>query len=176
MSFSSKVNEPFDVSATGPDQRQARSRRNRIQLSCNHCRTSKLKCDRQAPCSQCAQRGRSAQCSFPTPAARRKPPVNMQHRLNHLESLVKDVMAGQVSTNSTMSAKGMAQIIGKESNGLHEINTETGFINNFEKANGVPSVSGSVVHGKNDTAYIGATHWAAILEDASRELHLSRRD
>lgn len=39
-------------------------RRKRKVLSCEHCRCSKLKCDRQQPCGACTRRGCELSCSF----------------------------------------------------------------------------------------------------------------
>lgn len=41
-------------------------RRKRKVLSCEHCRCSKLKCDRQQPCGACTRRGCGLSCSFLT--------------------------------------------------------------------------------------------------------------
>ncbi|KAL4796648.1 hypothetical protein BDV19DRAFT_79131 [Aspergillus venezuelensis] len=52
----------------------AAERRKRKPISCNHCRHSKLRCDRELPCGACRQRGRGSLCSFPprTPASTRQ--------------------------------------------------------------------------------------------------------
>jgi hypothetical protein len=67
--------------------------------------------------------------------ARRKPAVSMQNRLKHLETLVKDVMAAQ----SPAAKRAIPSVSGP--------------------------ASGQVVQGMNEVTYVGATHWAAILDD-----------
>lgn len=135
--------------------KQAPHKRNRTQLSCTNCRQAKLKCDRQKPhCSQCEKKGRASLCSFPSPAARKKPTVSMQNRLKHLESLVKDVM-------STEQSPSMQHI---ENHG-HNSNERSTKI-----AAPAPATepSGQVLLGSSESTYVGATHWAAILNDVSR--------
>lgn len=57
-------------SSTHGEPGQAQSprshRRKRKVLSCEHCRCSKLKCDRQQPCGACTRRGCELSCSFLT--------------------------------------------------------------------------------------------------------------
>jgi hypothetical protein len=137
-------------------------KRNRTQLSCTSCRHGKLKCDRQQPCSQCIRKGRASQCMFPMPP--RKPIVSLQTRLKHLESLVKDAMTAQNPTApralsdflETPSADRTASISNAHSpsnlHGQDQINEQP------------PPASGQVLLSKGQT-YVGATHWAAILED-----------
>jgi hypothetical protein len=138
--------------------KQAPHKRNRTQLSCTNCRQAKLKCDRQKPhCLQCEKKGRASLCSFPSPAARKKPTVSMQNRLKHLESLVKDVM-------STGQSPSMQQL----ENHAHHSNGKS-----LPNAATVPAAvsSGQVLLGATESTYVGATHWAAILEDVSFPLN-----
>ncbi|KAF8860315.1 hypothetical protein BDZ45DRAFT_317340 [Acephala macrosclerotiorum] len=140
------------ISSAGP------KKRNRSQLSCTNCRHAKLKCDRTSPCSQCVKKGRREQCVFPQPAQRRKPAVSMQNRLRHLESLVKGAMEGKSlaagnGNNGDFSLEANI-VMGDQGTGL---NSSTSV---------VPEVSfGKVLTDDNETRYVGATHWAAILED-----------
>ncbi len=138
--------------------KQAPHKRNRTQLSCTNCRQAKLKCDRQKPhCSQCEKKGRVSLCSFPPPPARKKPTVSMQNRLKHLESLVKDVMsAGQ--------SPPMQHI---ESHAYHRNGKSNSDPATFPRA----VSSGQVLLGANESTYVGATHWAAVLEDVSFPLN-----
>ncbi len=75
---------------------------------------------------------------------RRKPAVSMQNRLKHLETLVKDVMAAH-SPAAKLT---------------------------------IPSVSdpasGQVVQGMSKVTHVGATHWAAILDDVCFSLLIWR--
>jgi hypothetical protein len=148
---------------SGTTHRQLPAKRNRIQLSCSQCRHAKLKCDRNDPCSQCTRKGRSSQCSFPPPVTRKKPAVSLQNRLKHLESLVKGAMVGQTTESSVMSSANF-------SNGLEAQDFSR---TQDEDYGAVPSAktpkqsSGQVLQGANETTYVGATHWAAILDDVS---------
>lgn len=134
------------------------AKRNRNQLSCNHCRHAKLKCDREKPCSQCAKRGRSSQCTFPPPAARKRPAISMQNRLKHLESLVKGAMTGQPPPGEPVSSGSIPNL----APGLQTHSEESP----------VSDASGRVVQGleTNEATYVGATHWAAILDDVCMPL------
>lgn len=156
------VDSLLSASASG-----ASHKRNRTQLSCTNCRHGKLKCDRKEPCSQCTKKGKAALCTFPTPV-RRKPPASMQNRLRHLESLVKGVMTGQ-----SPSAEYPMDDMSIRTKGVDVFSTAT--------ANGEPRehlqahgngdapapVSGQILLRPNESTYVGATHWAAILEDVS---------
>lgn len=126
------------------------TKRNRIQLSCTHCRHAKLKCDREKPCSQCVKRGRSSLCTFPSPVAQKRPAVSMQNRLEHLEGLVKGAMASRPSDGPQHSDPRCKRLPNKH----------------VEK-----DISGRLV-GPNDATYIGTTHWAAMLEDVRSIIHV----
>lgn len=136
------------------------SQRNRSQLSCTSCRTSKLKCDRKSPCSQCMKKGKALQCIFPTPLARRKPAVSMQNRLKHLESLVKNAMVAQspVMQSSESHRKSLSESVSHSR--THVSSTDSSDPKGFEL---LDSNAGQVVQGSNE--YVGATHWAAIFEN-----------
>lgn len=118
-----------------------RQRRIRAMLSCGPCRASKLKCDREQPCGQCARRDRLALCVYmPKPARRRKPsPQDMSTRLQRLEVMVRSIMdEGRLGVNNNNS-----RVPGRDGEAL-------------------PPVKGHVVRG---TTYVGATHCMAMLED-----------
>ncbi|KAF4625941.1 hypothetical protein G7Y89_g12223 [Cudoniella acicularis] len=144
-------------------------RRNRAQLSCTQCRQGKLKCDRKQPCSQCMKKGRASACNIPAPAARRKPAVSMQNRLKHLESLVKNVMAAQTSaptvgTPQSSSLSDNNQPTGSDSHS--EMQQDSGSESlSHDSQKDSNSGGGQVLVGSNESTYVGATHWAAILED-----------
>ena len=146
------------------------TRRNRIQLSCTHCRHAKLKCDREKPCLQCVKKGRASLCTFPAPVARKRPAVSMQNRLKHLESLVKGVMMGpgphvpgdpSSSSQATTSPAFVPRSQGS-------IEAEGAFDGASISTKDYLSNSGQVLLGPNESTYVGATHWAAILDDVSR--------
>ena len=132
------------------------ARRNRIQLSCTHCRHAKLKCDRERPCSQCVKRGRSSLCAFLPPVARKRPAVSMQNRLKHLESLVKGAMANRPSDEPIDQ--------GGESHNTPLLPDLAPNMQSHAEMDASDN-PGRVVLGPNDTTYVGATHWAAMLDD-----------
>lgn len=105
----------------------------------------------------------------------------MQNRLKHLESLVKDAMAGKSPSNYESSSVDGYRA-NSSANVLHCGNEQkSSSIDRPFKSNGnvpmkaafeLPSISedtrnssGLVVKGLKETAYVGATHWAAMLED-----------
>ncbi len=148
------------VAATAASEpRTVTHRRNRTQLSCTNCRHSKLKCDRKEPCSQCTRRGKAAQCSIPLPVPRRRPAVSMQNRLKHLENLVKEAMAGQTPRVMNEDAAEVSSQVRSEpvSNG-----SDVQSISNTEISG---PRSGQVLVYSTESTYVGATHWAAILEN-----------
>ncbi|KAJ9142435.1 hypothetical protein NKR23_g7269 [Pleurostoma richardsiae] len=82
--------------------KQARGphRRSRIPLSCDPCRTRKLKCNREQPCQNCMTRGEQATCKFRGPKNGVTPITladtngdAMRQRIDHLEDLVKRLIA-----------------------------------------------------------------------------------
>ncbi|KUJ17518.1 uncharacterized protein LY89DRAFT_583987 [Mollisia scopiformis] len=131
-------------------------KRNRIQLSCTNCRHGKLKCDRKHPCSQCVRRGRESQCTFTMPI--RTPVVSLKNRLQHLESLVKDAM-------TTQSPAAQGAFSNPPNTPIGIVTDSSGDTHNQDQANGHNTLASGQVLLKNGQTYVGATHWAAILED-----------
>lgn len=82
----------------------------------------------------------------------------MQNRLKHLESLVKDAMGGQVPPAT-------GHLTPETSEMDENITLKTSFSESTDAEQVLGSLSGQVVHGSSDSTYVGATHWAAILED-----------
>lgn len=138
-------------------------KRNRPHLSCTNCRHAKLKCDRQQPCSQCAKRGKELQCTVPMQMPRRKPATSLQNRLKHLESLVKEVMTGQSPAATIPLLPDSLEQSVHSNNGQSTESPESQGVSGEE---GRLPTSGQIISraGEKQT-YIGATHWAAILED-----------
>ena len=154
-----------DGAASSLSSAQPPQKRNRAQLSCTSCRTAKLKCDRKKPCSQCTKKGNASLCTFPSRVPRRKPAASMQNRLKHLESLVKDVMTGQSPSaqhdnDSEPKRKGVSTLATTNGRAIPGENVA-------EVHDAGPSLAstGQVLLGSGESTYVGATHWAAILED-----------
>ncbi|KAK3358221.1 hypothetical protein B0T25DRAFT_517492 [Lasiosphaeria hispida] len=73
-------------------------RRNRIPLSCEGCRTRKLKCNREKPCQNCAARGEQSTCNFRGAKDGVEPSGDAngnatRQRIDRLEHLVKKLIA-----------------------------------------------------------------------------------
>lgn len=114
------------------------TKRTRVLLSCHPCRTSKLKCDRATPCSQCLKRGKPDACAYAPRAEKIKPAKTMAARLRRLEGMVR----------------GMVELDGGNGGGDGKGFSTQGRNN-----------SGSVVHSDRATNYVGGTHFMAVLED-----------
>jgi Fungal Zn(2)-Cys(6) binuclear cluster domain len=163
-------------------------KRNRTQLSCTHCRHAKLKCDRNLPCLPCIKRGRAVQCTFPAPATRKKPTESMQSRLRHLESLVKDAMNSQTpaSNGNVPESARLNGVVnndvgveskpnpGDQTQATSEMQIPFGPTQKARTKAIDAGSSGQVIQSIKETTYVGATHWAAILEDVSLCRTLSR--
>jgi hypothetical protein len=118
-------------------------KRTRILLSCAPCRNSKLKCDREQPCGQCAKKGRLDLCVYaPKPEKKRPAAKGVAARLKRLEGMVRGMMdeEGNVKPQTQDSGDSAA-----------------------------PPLKGQVIHGDRATTYVGATHCLAMLEDVSDE-------
>ncbi|KAM0238828.1 hypothetical protein ACHAPO_003802, partial [Fusarium lateritium] len=81
---------------------EARQKRSRILLSCAPCRNSKLKCDREQPCSQCDKKGRPLQCTYAPKPEKKRPAKGMSARLKRLEGMVREMM----DSENTVQAEG----------------------------------------------------------------------
>ncbi|KAH8797366.1 hypothetical protein F5884DRAFT_815131 [Xylogone sp. PMI_703] len=91
-------------------------RRPRVPLSCDPCRTRKLKCNREKPCQNCIARDERATCRYKSSKNETTQPVpqggqgdSMQQRLAHLEYLVKNLMAQHL--NPSLNNRASSQSI-----------------------------------------------------------------
>ena len=120
------------------------------------------------------------QCTFPAPATRKKPAESMQSRLRHLESLVKDAMNSQIPASNGNVPEyarlhGMANDVSVESKpnlgvqtqATREVQPPFGPMKMATTEAVDSGSSGQVIQSVKETTYVGATHWAAILEDVS---------
>ncbi|KAE8352768.1 hypothetical protein BDV28DRAFT_148725 [Aspergillus coremiiformis] len=80
-------------------------RRNRVPLSCDPCRVRKLKCNREKPCQNCIARDEKIKCKYKGSSVRaqpishhEEPGDSMQQRIDHLEGLVKRLIAQHQGT------------------------------------------------------------------------------
>uniref|UniRef100_L2G2T5 C6 transcription factor n=1 Tax=Colletotrichum fructicola (strain Nara gc5) TaxID=1213859 RepID=L2G2T5_COLFN len=116
------------------------TKRSRVLLSCGPCRTSKLKCDRSEPCGQCLKKSRPEGCVYAPKPQKQKPTKGMAARLKRLEGMVR-----------TMMDDGASLLQGATPTAARE--------------EGVAQPGGQFVQGESSTTYVGATHFAAILDD-----------
>jgi hypothetical protein len=117
-----------------------RRTRKRVILSCRPCRTSKLKCDRKAPCTQCQRRGHTAnECVYePKPPTTRKS-RSMAARLQEIQGTIRQFIhespgSSRASTSSTA-----------------DTNDKTG--------------ARVVTDQRGKSTYVGATHFMTVLDD-----------
>ncbi|KAK0641734.1 fungal-specific transcription factor domain-containing protein [Cercophora newfieldiana] len=85
----------------------ARRSRIRIPLSCDPCRARKLKCNRERPCQNCVARHQEAGCIFQATghiASSTKDDLSMRQRIDHLEALVKRLIADAESPPSSVES------------------------------------------------------------------------
>jgi hypothetical protein len=107
-SDTSNYTSVFRLTPLGDPHRKV-IKRNRQVVSCVPCRTRKLKCDRQQPCTSCIKRSDAASCRFfgapgaaSTPgqtAPGKVPRKQMQIRLQQLEDLVSGMITTQPEAN-----------------------------------------------------------------------------
>src|SRR5437764_15348485 len=89
----------------------------RPRLVCNQCQKSKLRCDRGHPCSSCVNKDEAAACSYQRPTGSRidvSRNAATEDRLLHLESMVKQLMQNQASTQSGNDAISAELVVSPE--------------------------------------------------------------
>lgn len=123
------------------------------------------------------KRNRSPLCAYVTVPVRQRPTRSMQGRLQHLEKFVINMLNEQGSRNGSsppdsiqISSSGTSATQNVRSTNIQELrNYSTTTINSelrdTQMASAKETLSGQIVLGMNETAYVGATHWAAILDD-----------
>ncbi|KAF3925310.1 hypothetical protein ABW20_dc0107906 [Dactylellina cionopaga] len=179
------------------DKRKA-NKRNRQALSCLACRSRKLKCDRQHPCTACSKRGEGSACIFtPTTGTAGNSglsgsngiskPSNTsvadvkrseaQAKLQKLEELVQQlIQSGAVvpRPDNTQNTTAQRNIINREPieqlDNEHEEEEEEE-VGNRESPQDDPNPENTppvfMCYNKSSGGYVGATHWAALLDQIS---------
>ena len=129
----------------------------------------RLKCNRAQPCDSCVRRGLSSSCSYPAPTRRNKPerafkPGNaskMQTRIETLERLVVSLMNnGETDSSIAVESPGQGSITRTDD----EATSEGPPILEDEEWERVTRSLGRISVEKSQTSYVGAGHWAAILD------------
>ncbi|KAL4941839.1 hypothetical protein BDV06DRAFT_173420 [Aspergillus oleicola] len=128
-------------------------RRDKPQLSCNHCRRRKSKCDRQRPCSHCSTRNLS--CAYPenlanmTPSGPSSAGLSVHERIVQLERLVMSVIPDPAQKPNGHPIANVAT--------LPELTP-------VEIPVGARSECGSMRIDDSELQYVGGDHWVAILD------------
>ncbi len=149
-------------------------KRVRSQLSCTLCRIGKLRCDRGSPsCDQCVKRGRGLTCQYVALTSRDKPRQHVRDRIKHLERTVIDLMNANASHGILTSSHGIrehhngaslpTQLVSTHVDVYSDGNIKTQC--NMTKLDYHPGTAGQMKINRNETTYVGASHWAAILND-----------
>ncbi|OBS20077.1 hypothetical protein FPOA_11798 [Fusarium poae] len=144
--------------------------REKAQLSCNLCRRRKLRCDRQRPCSSCAQRELGLSCSYASDRvssnhAAHQTRTTTQDRIRHLESLVYDLMQ-----NSSTNVQDQVQVEATPSP-REQAHAPTPAAVPAPSANEDPASTavspadyGTMQTTGGGANYVGSAHWAAVLD------------
>ncbi|TQV91080.1 C6 transcription factor [Cordyceps javanica] len=132
-------------------------KRSRVLLSCAPCRNSKLKCDRNQPCGQCAKKDRPEACVYaPKPVKRKPPPKGMSARLKRLEGMVRSMMEAEAAEEK--AGDGRAAAAGGEEAAAAAADADA-------REARPAAAHGQVVRSVQGSTYVGATHCLAMLED-----------
>ncbi|CAI6091691.1 unnamed protein product [Clonostachys chloroleuca] len=150
-------------------------KRNRPPVSCEPCRTRKLKCNRELPCDSCVKRNKSSLCHYASNANRTRPAPSgpqreLKERLHTLEAMVSSFLSGDAviqtdrgrvndSTRRAPSASGALQNVTPS-----ESNSSPGPAGG--EANALtPETPHMHETGDGQVHYIDRNHWLSILED-----------
>ena len=165
----------------------SRRRRDKAQLSCNLCRFKKsvirpvpcpselqnnpmtrLRCDRQQPCSTCTGRGLARTCAYATDPTsygaaidyRPKGRVpDVQQRIQHLESLVRSLMAKGHPENTLLDSS--TSLAAETLMSPTTIRAES----DVAPTGDVPVDLGKMSLDDGATTYVSSSHWIAVLDN-----------
>ncbi|KAI1363857.1 hypothetical protein F5Y08DRAFT_225571 [Xylaria arbuscula] len=146
-------------------------KRNRPPVSCEPCRTRKLKCNRGLPCETCVKRHKISQCHYAANANRNPPGASKQReikdRLNSLEKLVSSFMSGDSIIRQAASPRRTEDISLQIDPCTEPI--ETSVSSPKSDTTGDDLLTPETPHlqqtGDGQVNYIDANHWQSILED-----------
>jgi hypothetical protein len=146
-------------------------RRSRIPISCTFCRAGKLKCDRKTPCQQCVKRNRDNLCKYASKDGDSSAKT-LQQKLQRLEFILKNAVVAPPLSDPQPDSLEQPNLNHLEALNITELPhapepARDSAIGTPDDARGhIPEhIGNSIVHKDKDAVYIGATHWAALLND-----------
>ncbi|KAH7356780.1 fungal-specific transcription factor domain-containing protein [Rhexocercosporidium sp. MPI-PUGE-AT-0058] len=156
-------------SAAKRQQRKA-ERKTRSTLSCEACRSRKLKCNREQPCQNCTVRDKAASCVYrgETAPQHGKRHVqtgqaeDMQTRIDRLESLVTTL----VEQNQQLGGRSSSQ--GRDAADFHSDQITPSNSDASDNDNPIEEIQhgvGIMQVDEKQSIYKGSTHWYDVLEE-----------
>lgn len=158
------------------------TKRARQPVSCQLCRTRKLKCDREQPvCGSCLKRDEGALCNYlpsrasggvagldsaenaPSTKARQgpRPRQEVQTRLQQLEQLVSGLLSQRPATNGQVASSPPES----SSSPNDPAATSSSEASPPDRSDASSATTGGHISRTGvEMPFVGATHWAAILE------------
>uniref|UniRef100_A0A093VCW8 Putative transcriptional regulatory protein n=1 Tax=Talaromyces marneffei PM1 TaxID=1077442 RepID=A0A093VCW8_TALMA len=164
--------QDHDLASMAPKKVYKSSRRNRVPLSCEPCRSRnsknalltklfRLRCNRERPCSNCTVRDERASCKYESPkngsamnpqhhASKQR--GSMQQRINHLEDLVKNLIAQNQKLPITPEG----------------VETGPSFKDSISDASDSTHSPGKTVIDGGHSVYKGAEDWYDVLQEINK--------
>ncbi|KAI9172634.1 Fusarisetin A cluster transcription factor fsa6 [Paramyrothecium foliicola] len=150
-------------------------KRNRPPVSCEPCRTRKLKCNRAQPCDSCIKRDKASACHYAANATRNKStsakPRDLKDRLNSLENLVSSLLSGDAvlqagfptpSQSLTENSTILTDHLGEQT----REDQDSGLGSTIGKEDTLtPETLHLQESGDGHRSYIDPSHWLSILDD-----------
>ncbi|KAI0108452.1 fungal-specific transcription factor domain-containing protein [Daldinia grandis] len=149
-------------------------KRNRPPVSCLLCRTRKVKCDRQQPCERCVKSGEANFCEYAPRASRkartdsrpqadvraRHEPMSrpvLQVRLQKLEEMVNSLVYTTRNREPTLDTPSSSDQRTETTETRSDLSSPPSMAASGSGGPLLPTTLG-------EHSYVGATHWASILE------------
>ncbi|CAI7663727.1 unnamed protein product [Penicillium glandicola] len=152
-------------------------KRNRPPLSCEPCRTRKLKCNRLAPCDTCIKRNVQSSCLYASNAVRGKTNTSRQRaltdRLKRLEDAIQSFVGGEDVPQTNPQPQSGSYTV-NESGSLPGTHGGSVAPARLATSNGPPTgdqylqqkPNPDTLHASHaKTSHVDSSHWASILED-----------
>ena len=133
-------------------------KRNRAVVSCMQCRSRKSKCDREQPCATC--KGHGTACTYSKQnSAKGLPKASPQERLNHLETLLLEMMQSKESSSrAQIPVRRTPSQVATPGESVSSNDTNDYSLEITETQPGAYRAT------ETEESYVGPTHWQAILE------------